>query len=168
MQRFSTKKLCRAAVIAALYSVLCWLLGELSWGPLQIRPAEALCILPLFYVEAVPGLWIGCVLANLFSGYGPLDMGVGALATLFAALVTHLVGRSSLPDAAKIALGGIPVVLFNAVLIPWVMILGGAPVVYWEQFFSMLITESLWFYLLGTPFYYALKRMREKNLSVLL
>lgn len=168
MQRFPTKKLCRAAVIAALYSVVCWLLGELSWGPLQIRPAEALCILPLFYIEAVPGLWIGCVLANLFSGYGPLDMGVGALATLFAALVTYLVGKTSLPDVWKLVLGGIPVVLFNAVLIPWVMILGGAPVVYWEQFFSMLITESAWFYVLGSPFYFAVRRLRKKGLSVLL
>lgn len=166
--QFSTKMLCRSAVIAAMYSVLCFALGELSWGPLQIRPAEALCILPLFYIEAVPGLWVGCMLANLFSGYGALDIGVGALATLFAAAVTYLVGKTNLSDVLKIVLGGIPVVLFNMFIIPWVMILGGAPVGYWTEVLGMLVTESVWVYLLGAPLYFGVKGMRRKNVSVLL
>ncbi|MGN1235440.1 MAG: QueT transporter family protein [Christensenellaceae bacterium] len=168
MTKFPTKKLCRSGVIAALYAVLCWALGELSFGPLQIRPAEALCLLPLFFVEAVPALYVGCMLANLLSLYGALDIFVGSLATLFAAVVTYLIGKTKLPDWLKIVLGGLPVVLFNAFLIPWVMILGGLEIAYWLQFASMLLTETLWVYLLGTPLFFAIKRLRQKRLAVLL
>lgn len=165
---FPTKKLCRAAVIAALYAVLCWAFGPLAYGPLQIRPAEALCILPLFYFEAVPGLWVGCMLANLLSGYGALDIGVGSLATLFAALCTWGIGKLPVKDWLKVALGGLPVVLFNAFLIPWVMILGGMEQSYTVLMLGMLLTESVWVYALGIPFYFGVRNMRNKGLSVLI
>lgn len=167
---FSTKKLARAAIIAALYAVLCWALAPVAFGPLQIRPAEALCILPLFYFEAVPGLWVGCMLANLFSGYGALDIGVGSLATLFAALCTWGIGKLPWNDWAKVIVGGLPVVLFNALIIPAVIILGSDTG--WEAYVAimleMMLTESVWVYALGIPFYFGVKRLRDKELSVLI
>ena len=62
MKKFTTKMLCRAGIVAALYAVLTFALGNLSFGTLgfQIRPAEALTILPLFYAECVPALFVGC------------------------------------------------------------------------------------------------------------
>lgn len=168
MQKWNTKKLARAAVIAALYAVVTWALGEAAFGPLQIRPAEALCVLPLFFVEAVPGLYVGCMLANLMSGFGPWDIFLGSLATLFGALCTYGIGRVVKSDWLKLLLGGIFPVLFNAFLIPAVMILGGLPdLVYWEQFAGMLITEGVWIYVLGTLLYFAIKKLRAKNVRVL-
>ena len=82
---WNTKMLCRAGVVAALYAVVTWLLGSFAFGPFQIRPAEALTILPLFFPETVPALYIGCLLANIISAYGVYEI-LGSLATLFARL----------------------------------------------------------------------------------
>ena len=59
--KFTVKMLCRAGIVAALYAVLTVPLGALAFGSIgfQIRPAEALCVLPLFFPEAVPALYIG-------------------------------------------------------------------------------------------------------------
>ena len=85
---FSTKRLCRAGVISALYVVLTYAFAPFAFGPFQIRPAEALCILPLFYADAIPALFIGCALSNLLSAYSVFDVVIGSLTTLLAALFT--------------------------------------------------------------------------------
>ena len=89
---FTAKRLCRAGIIAALYVALTYAFGALSYqGFVQIRPAEALCILPLFFPEAVPALYIGCMLANVASPFWIYDVFIGSLATLFAAVGTWLI-----------------------------------------------------------------------------
>ena len=87
--RFSTHDLTRAAAIAAAYAALAWLSNVfgLAFGAVQFRLSEALCVLPRRDREAaVPGLAVGCLIANLLSPYGLLDLVVGTLATLLAAL----------------------------------------------------------------------------------
>ncbi|MCD8372084.1 MAG: QueT transporter family protein [Clostridia bacterium] len=164
---WNAKMLCRAGVIAALYVVLTWSLGSLAYGPLQIRPAEALCILPLFFPETVPALYIGCILANLFSGYGVYDIFLGSLATLLAAFLTYLTGKLIKNNVLRVAIGGIFPVLLNAFIIPAVWILAGTPdVVYWYEFGVMILNEALWIYVLGIPLYYAILRLRNKGVSV--
>lgn len=81
--------LIRTALIAALYFVLTVALAPISYGPVQVRVSEALNILPIFYVEAVPGLFIGCLLANMFGGFGIIDIVFGSLLTLIAAVLTR-------------------------------------------------------------------------------
>ena len=61
------------AVIAAIYTVLTLVFAPISFGPVQFRIAEALCILPFFTPAAVPGVFIGCLLSNLLCGAAPLD-----------------------------------------------------------------------------------------------
>ena len=125
-QIFSAKRICRAGIIAALYVALTCSFGMLGYvGILQFRPAEALCILPLFFPEAVPALWIGCMLANLFSMYGVADIFIGSSVTLAAALATYAMGRifreqnaKAPTHVARVALGGLYPVLLNAFLIP--------------------------------------------------
>ncbi|NLY55387.1 MAG: QueT transporter family protein [Firmicutes bacterium] len=80
--------LLRAAIIAALYVILVWLLAPVSFGPIQFRLAEALTLLPMLYVEAVPGLFVGVLLANLLGGLGLWDVFGGSLVTLLAAYIT--------------------------------------------------------------------------------
>ncbi len=164
---FTNKRLCRAGVIAALYAVLTWALGSFAYGPLQIRPAEALCILPLFFPETVPALWIGCMLANLISGYGLYDIFLGSLATLAAAFLTYGAGRLAKNHILRVAVGGIFPVLFNAFLVPLIWILAGSTdIVYWYEFAVMLLNEGLWIYVLGIPLYIAVYRLRKKGVSV--
>lgn len=110
--QYSTRDLARAAVIAAAYAALAWAsnLFGLAFGPVQFRLSEALCVLP--YRErrtAVPGLVVGCLLANLLSPYGLLDLTVGTLATLLAAVWS---GRSR-----SAWLAALPPVMCNAVLV---------------------------------------------------
>ena len=88
MSKFSTRDLTLAAVLAAVYAALTMLLPIPQYGPVQFRLAEALTVLPFVCPAAAPGLFIGCLLANLLSPYGLLDMVVGSGATLLACLLT--------------------------------------------------------------------------------
>lgn len=163
--RISTIMICRAGIFAALYVALTMPFGELAFGPFQIRPSEALTILPLFYAEAIPGLYVGCILANLLSQYGVYDVLLGSLATLLAACCTYAVGRLIKNSVVRVLAGGIFPVLFNAFIVPAVMILGGLPVAYWYQVLSFLLTESVWVYALGFPLYYTIATLIKKNVK---
>ncbi len=171
MKRFSTKMLCRAGVIAALYCVLTWALGPLSYGTLgfQIRLAEALTLLPLFYIESIPALYVGCLLANVFSGYGGWDIGLGSLCTLIAALGTFACGKLFARNMPlKLLFGGLFPVFANAFGIPFVMILAGSTELgYWANFLSLLVTQSVWVFGLGIPLALTVRALQKKGVAVL-
>ena len=78
----------QAAVIAALYVVLVVIFNYISFGPIQFRVAEALTILPYFTPAAIPGLFIGCILANVIGGAVIWDIIFGSIATLIGAVFT--------------------------------------------------------------------------------
>jgi len=170
---FTTKRLCRAGVIAALYVALTYAFGGLSYGGfLQIRPAEALCVLPLFFVEAIPALYVGCMLSNLTSPFLFYDVVLGSLATLVAAFITYLVGAFFKNRGARLVLGGLPPVLFNALVIPLIIVFlcgdtGSAQTLTGAYFFfvgSMLLTQSVWVYGLGIPLYFVVERIEKRSL----
>ncbi len=177
---FTTKRICRAGIIAALYVALTYALAPFAFGPFQLRPAEALTILPLFYAEAIPALYVGCLLANIASPFAVYDLTIGPLVTLAAALCTFFVGRALRKftgrggDALKIGLGGIFPVLFNAFVIPAVIVfLCSAPeemtmAAYWTTFGSFVLTQSVWIYALGTPLYLFIAGMRKKGVAAFL
>lgn len=77
------------AVIAALYAAVTLVLAPISYGPIQFRISEVLTVLPFFTPAAVPGLFIGCALANIASPLGPIDTIAGSAATLLAAWLTY-------------------------------------------------------------------------------
>jgi len=106
-----------AGVIAALYAALTIAIAPIAYGPLQFRIAEALCILPFFFPAAVPGLFIGCIIANLLSPYGMLDVVVGSAASLFAALCTMQIGKGGRGRLPVKVIACLPPVVFNAVFI---------------------------------------------------
>ena len=175
MKIFTTKRLCRAGIIAALYVALTYTFMPFAFGPFQIRPAEALCILPLFFVEAVPALWVGCMLSNLGSPYIMYDVPIGSLATLFAAFCTYEIGTFIKKDKTRIAIGGIFPILLNALIIPLIIVLlcnGGEGysslmVAYFACAGSIALTEAVWVYALGTPLYYTVKRLRKQSVRFL-
>ena len=87
MSKWSPRQLATAAIIAALYTVMSLMSSVfgLTYGPIQCRFSEALTVLPFFLPEAVPGLFVGCLVTNLMSTVGPLDIVIGSMATLLAA-----------------------------------------------------------------------------------
>lgn len=90
MRRFSVRELTLAAMVAAMYAVMGYFgnIFGLTFGPVQLRFAEALTVLPFLFPAAVPGLFVGCLIVNLLSPYGVLDIVVGSAASLLAALWT--------------------------------------------------------------------------------
>ena len=89
----TTRKLTAAAVTGAAYAALTMLLAPISYGAIQCRVSEVLCILPFFIPCTAWGLFAGCAIANLLSAAGILDVIFGSLATLLAALCTAWLGR---------------------------------------------------------------------------
>jgi uncharacterized membrane protein len=86
----------QAAIIAALYAVLTIgqnaLLPGTASSAVQFRVAEVLCVLAIYTPAAIPGLTIGCIIANISSvtaGLGFYDMIFGSLASLLAALAMY-------------------------------------------------------------------------------
>lgn len=103
----------RAAAIAALYAALTLIFEPISFGPLQVRISEALTVLPAYTPAALPGLFIGCAIANLYMG-SIVDVIAGSLATLIAALLSYLLRRHRY-------LVPLPPVICNAIVIPFVL-----------------------------------------------
>ena len=109
-----TNRLVRCALIAAVYVVLCLALQPFSYGAVQVRIAEALCLLPVFGAEYIIGVTLGCFLANLF-GSTIIDVIFGTLATLLACLVTWRLRNLRIAGLAIPA--SLPPVIFNAVIV---------------------------------------------------
>lgn len=154
-QTSKTRLLCETAAIAAIYAVLTLVLAPFSYGPVQVRVSEALCILPFFTPAAVPGLFLGCLLANFYTvGIGPMDIIVGSLATLLAAFLTwKLRGKSKwlLP---------LPSVIVNAFLVAWVLLVQyGTP--YWLNVASVGIGQAIACYGIGIPLWFLLNRYKR-------
>jgi len=95
----TTRSLCASAVIAALYAALTLLLAPISFGPLQLRLSEAMTLLPMILPQAIPGLFVGCLIANLYTGM-LTDIVFGSLATLIAAIGTYLLRKKPILAAA--------------------------------------------------------------------
>ncbi len=93
------RSMCLSAVIAALYAALTLLLAPISYGPIQLRLSEALTLLPMVLPQAVPGLFVGCLIANLYTGM-LTDIIFGSLATLLAAIGTYVFRKKPILAAA--------------------------------------------------------------------
>ncbi len=127
MKNFTARDLALGGIIAALYVVLTILsaIFGLASGVIQVRLSEALTVLPALTASAVPGLTLGCLLANMITGCAPWDVVFGTLATLLGA-----VGTRMLKD--KPFLCWIPPVVSNMVIVPIVLMkVYGVPDTFW-------------------------------------
>jgi len=103
-----TKYVTTSALIGGCYAALTVLLAPISYGPMQVRVAEALTVLPYLFPPAIPGLYIGCMVANIWGGFGPIDIFGGSAITLLAAYLTFRLRYFRKPWLAPI-----PPVLLN-------------------------------------------------------
>jgi uncharacterized membrane protein len=113
-KRSTALKLTQGAAIAALYVVLTMIFAPISFGEMQVRISEALTILPLFTPAAIPGLFIGCILANLLGGAVVWDVLFGSLATLIGAVGGYLLRKNRW-------LVPLPTILANGLIVPFVL-----------------------------------------------
>jgi uncharacterized membrane protein len=93
MGRLRFNEIAQAGLIAAAYAILSLVFYPFSFGVYQVRVAEALTVLPFLTRAAVPGLFVGCLLANVFGGMGWQDVVIGSLLTLIAAMTTRWTSR---------------------------------------------------------------------------
>lgn len=114
MKNLSVRRLVRCAVIAAVYVVVCLVLAPFSYGAVQVRVAEALCLLPVFGAEYIVGVTLGCFLANLL-GSTVVDVVFGTLATLLACLATYKLRDIRVKGLAIPA--SLPPVVFNMIIV---------------------------------------------------
>lgn len=105
----------QAAMIAAIYVVLTFSFATFSTGPIQVRLAEALTILPYFTPAAIPGLFVGCLCGNLLASAMLPDIIFGSLATLLGALGTYFLRKQSK------YLAPVSPILANALIIPFIL-----------------------------------------------
>lgn len=160
MFKLSTKRLCRAGIIAALYVALTFIVLPVAAGAIQFRPSEALTLLPLFFPEAIPALFVGCLLANWIAGCAIADILLGATVSLVAASLTYLAGRLIRHKAARYVVGGLFPVLLNAFFLPliWVLAYGQQQYIYIVNVAFLLLSQSVVIYALGIPLCIAIKK----------
>ena len=118
MKPLSVRRLTFAALIAAVYAAVTILTASFAYGPVQFRIAEALCILPFFLPFTTWGLFVGCILANIISPVGILDVIFGSLATLGCCLCAAAIGKGwDGKGWGKCILACLMPVVWNAVVI---------------------------------------------------
>lgn len=157
MNRLHIRFISNAGLIAAVYVVLAVVFMPISFGVYQVRVAEALTVLPFLTGAAVPGLYIGCVLANVIGGMGWLDIVIGPLLTLAAAIATRTV-RVQFGDTKKgMFLAPMPPVVLNAfgVALYLAPLLGFG---YWFSVQMVGIGQIVACYIIGLPLLILLRK----------
>ena len=147
------------AMIAALYVILTYVAMALGLDKmaLQLRFSEALTVLPIFTPAAVPGLFIGCLVANILTGCTIVDIICGSLATLAAAIVTRRL--KALPYLAAV-----PAIVANTLVVPPVLAFAykvemALPLIYLTVFLGELLSAGI----LGTILSYTIKKRKSSK-----
>lgn len=142
----------RAGIIAALYIAVTLVLLPVSFGPVQLRVAEALAVLPILFPEAIAGLFIGVFFANIFGGLGLADILGGSFITLVAAAVTYRFRHSIIAYLSPILFNAFLVSLYLHALFEWP---------YWLTVVSIGLSQTLVVFGLGYPLVRLLKKIQE-------
>ena len=158
MKNEQTREIAFGGMIAALYVVLTFVAQAfgLASGAIQVRFSEALCLLPCLTPAAVPGLTVGCVLANLLTGCAPWDVVFGSLATLIGAIGTRMMKD-------KPMFSWIPPVLSNTIIVPIVLMkVYGVDTAWPLLTFQIFAGEMISVCILGLLLYKAVKPAMSK------
>lgn len=153
--RTPIRKITFAAVVAAMYAGLSLAAAAISFGPIQLRVSEALCVLPFFIPCSGWGLFVGCVVANMIGGAGLPDVVFGSLATLLAALATSKIKNRVLACA--------PPPIINGIVVGAVLAKMYSPGAFWAAYplyaAQVFAGEAVVMYALGLPLTYLLPKI---------
>ena len=155
--KFELKDILRNAIYAALYVALCYIFQPISFAAIQVRIAEALCILPIFDDLAIISITIGCFLSNLlFSGI--IDAIFGTLATFIGLVLIKFI------KIDNFFVKMLPTIMSNAIIIPFVLRFAfGETMPLWLLAITIAIGEIIAVYVIG----YILYRVLQKNRDML-
>ncbi len=169
--REKNKKMIRFVVlnglIAGLYVVFTLPFANIAYGPIQFRLAEVLTVFPAFSALTIPGVTLGCFIANLINpnNLGPVDIIGGTLATLIAGYFSWLIGKKKYP------LGIIPPIVFNGLIVggylPFLLVDEGSTVTAQAVGISMLSvagSEAVLLVVLGLPLIAVISKTKLKNM----
>lgn len=156
----------KAAVIAAIYVALTYALAPFSYGPIQFRVSEALSVLCVFTPAAIPGLTVGCLISNLGSPYGAIDIVIGTLATLLSVVLGYYTRKVRVKSLPLLTL--LFPCIFNGIMV-------GAEIAYtmpegfkWGAFLiaglEVATGEFVVCYALGLPLFKAIDKTKLKDL----
>ena len=153
MKNKGLRYIIQGGIIAAVYAALTLITPIFSYGVGQVRISEALCVLPFFTPAAIPGLFVGCALANLGSPFGIIDIVCGSVASLLAAFATSKVKNKWLAPLPSVLLNGLIVGLMLAQVLgyPW-----------WAAILYVAGGQAIACYALGMPLLFALDKFRGK------
>ena len=139
----------------AIYVALCYVFQPISYGMIQVRIAEALCIMALFDDFAILSITLGCLLSNLFIFNSIIDAIFGTIATFIGLICIKFIKKNNF------FLKMLPTILSNAIIIPFVL-----KFAYFEN--TPLFLSGVWVglgevvavYVIGYILYHALQRTR--------
>lgn len=156
MKKLTVRELTLCGVLAALYAVITVSTASFAYGPIQFRIADALCVLPVFAPVTSLGLFVGCLVANLFSTVSALDIVIGSAATLVGCVVA---GKMRNPW-----LSPLPTILSNTVMVGAMLAAVYTPDAFWTGFITMgaqvAVGEIAVMVVLGLPLIAYLRKSR--------
>lgn len=166
-----TKFLALAGMIAALYIALTYLAMAfgLDKNAIQVRFSEALCTMAVLTPAAIPGLFVGCLLANILTGCAALDIVLGSLATLIGALGAYFIGTLAKKTKKDwlVYLSPLPNVIINTLTVPFVVYIcytspdvRNISLVFFYAL-TVFIGEIISAYILGMLFYFAMVKRKR-------
>lgn len=156
MQNKKLRFITKTALIAALYAALTLLLAPFSFGILQFRLSEVLTVLPMFTFSAVPGLTIGCLLANFIGSGQWIDIVFGTMATLLAALCSYFFRKNKW-------LVPLPPVVFNALIVgTYLYLLAPSEATLLLSIGSIGFSEMVITYVFGIPLISILEKQKNR------
>lgn len=121
MQKFSTVTLVKTAVIAAIYAAITMALSPISYGEIQFRLSEVLILLAFIDPVYIPGLVLGCIIANLGSPLGPIDVFAGSFATLLSVIAIYQTKKLLGNSPKSLILSSLWPVIFNGLIVGWML-----------------------------------------------
>lgn len=164
-KRKRSTSLALCGIIASAYFIVCMVFMPLSYGGIQVRFAEALTVLPLFFGEAVWGLAVGCLFANFF-GNGPLDIIFGTLATLISAIITYIIGKKIKNPKIRFFIGAFPPIIINAIIVPFTFLaVLELKELYLLSMLQVFVGQFLSIYLIGSLIYFPLQKILTKKIN---
>lgn len=170
---FSVRMIAANGIIAALYAVITIACGPLAYEFMQFRISEFLNLLVFFNPGYTLGLTLGCLIANLFSSVGPIDIGLGTLTTLVACILMIVYSKYV---KNLFSTGWIPCVA-NAIVVPFIIYLSSLgtseeiilePVIYFTMFSWVFLGEFVCIIGFGYPLMLLLTKKNEYFLKSIL
>lgn len=160
-----TKKLVKTAVIAAIYTILTVILAPISYGPVQFRISEILVLLAVIDPFYIVGLTVGCLVANIFGGYGPMDIVFGTIATFLSVTGVYLTGKYVRNKKISLVLASLWPTIFNGLIIGWMLnIVAGLPMVL--SMIQVGIGEFVVVTLVGVPVFRLIENKYRDRLAL--